>query len=42
MVKFHIPYLDSRVHVIVDIIVFQHSVAIVIEVNPNLFDDMTE
>lgn len=27
---------------VVDIIVFKHSVAIVIEVNPNLFDDMTE
>lgn len=36
MVKLQIPYLDSRVHVIVDIIVFQHSMAIVIEVDPNL------
>lgn len=39
---FHIPYLDSGVHVIVDVVVFQHSVAIVIEINPNLFDDMDE
>lgn len=34
---FHKPNLDSRVHVIVDIIVFQHAVAIVIEVHSNLF-----
>lgn len=40
--KFHIPYLDSRVHVIVDIIVFQHSMAIVIEVNPDLLNETTE
>lgn len=32
----HKPYLNSRVHVIVDIIVFKHTVAIVIEVNSNL------
>lgn len=33
----HQPYLNSRVHVIVDVIVFQHTMAIVIEVDPNLF-----
>lgn len=32
------PDLNSRVHVIVDVIVFQHTVAIVIEVDPNLQD----
>ena len=30
------PNLNSRVHVIVDVIIFQHSVAIVIEVNADL------
>ncbi len=35
-VIFHAPDLNSRVHVIVDIIVFQHTMAIVIEVHPNL------
>lgn len=35
-VMLHKPYLNSRVHVIVDIIVFKHTVAIVIEVNSNL------
>lgn len=37
IVTFHKPNLNSRVHVIVDIIVFQHAMAIVIEVDPNLF-----
>lgn len=36
-VTFHKPNLNSRVHVIVDIIVFQHTMAIVIEVDHNLF-----
>lgn len=36
-VIFHKPNLNSRVHVIVDIIVFQHAMTIVIEVDPNLF-----
>lgn len=31
------PNLNSRVHVIVDVIIFQHSVAIVIEVDPDLW-----
>lgn len=30
------PNLNSRVHVIVDVIIFQHTMAIVIEVDPNL------
>lgn len=34
---FHKPDLNSRVHVIVDVIVFQHTVTIVIEVDTNLF-----
>lgn len=31
------PNLNSRVHVIVDVIIFQHTMAIVIEVDPNLW-----
>lgn len=31
------PNLNSRVHVIVDVIIFQHSMAIVIEVDPDLW-----
>lgn len=31
-----LPYLHTGVHVIVDVIVFQHTVAVVIEVNTNL------
>lgn len=34
---FHKPNLNSRVHVIVDVVVFQHTVTIVIEVDANLF-----
>lgn len=30
------PNLNSRVHVIVDVIIFQNSMAIVIEVDPDL------
>lgn len=33
---FHRPYLNSRVHVIVDVVIFQHTMAIVIEVDPDL------
>lgn len=33
---FHRPYLNSRVHMIVDVVIFQHSMAIVIEVDPDL------
>lgn len=32
----HIPNLNSRVHVIVDIIVLQDTVAVVVKVDPNL------
>lgn len=31
-----LPYLYTRVHVIVDVIVFQHAVAVVIEIYTNL------
>lgn len=34
---FYRPNLNSRVHVIVDVIIFQHTMAIVIEVDPNLW-----
>lgn len=32
-----LPDLDSRVHVIVDIIIFQYTMSIVIKIHPNLF-----
>lgn len=32
----HKPYLNSRVHVIIDIVVLQDTMAIVIKVNSNL------
>lgn len=30
------PNLNSRVHVIIDVVIFQHTMAIVIEVDPDL------
>lgn len=35
------PNLNSRVHVIVDVIIFQHAMAIVIEVDPDLWKTHT-
>lgn len=31
-----LPDLDPRVHVVVDVVVFQHAVSVVIEIHPNL------
>ncbi len=36
-----LPDLDSRVHVIVDIIIFQYSMSVVIKIHSNLFRDIT-
>lgn len=35
-VRGQVPDLHPRVHVVVDVIILQHSVAIVIEVHPHL------
>lgn len=30
------PYLNTRVHVVVDVVVFQHAVSVVIEIDTDL------
>lgn len=34
--EYALPYLDTRVHVIVDVVIFQHTVPVVVEIYTNL------
>lgn len=31
-----LPYLDTRIHVIVDVVIFQHTMSVVIEIHTDL------